>query len=615
MTQGPYNSLSLYNRFQTVLNQPRTTFDAFPDYANAVHMFFQSIGWDNNIEYPVCFTSPLSFFVYKKRPTGIVSYQEFKYRKKNSLRITSRTFPSFLRSLEIPIGTSYNRRNLLSELESVLKRYPYNAREKLMSNLIQDDPDTAAFLRDKVKVDSEKNLYFDGIGGAFPYHPIYLADQYFNANPNLISRYLSELIHDPSLQEACPDAPYSFPAKSLLYRSGGHFRRFVSLSWDKDFSYKQPISLDFPVKALNYKKPPAQLPTQVCSWLFRLTGGNTKLAYRLANRLATAASPNPAGKNITIICTRQHTISMIAMLNQLFDSILCRPFWKIRENAPLPLPSFNQLCRPSSVKSLFMEQCLGKGIILVRDSAISDVARPTLNKLISGKRIPIKNSFFPLQNLHNRIHIFCISEDYNRALALSKDLKAELLDFSAIELPKEINFNFNHKDIAWLRSVFLPHGLTDYLPPCFQKEDHVTFDWVIEFLQDWCTVREGNLCDRHTVYDSYCAAYRHTHFGAEPPITKGQFVKRARVFLDAGKFPKMSYHKVRTCQKMFFDGLAFLPLPNEACSHVPDVHEHTFSEYLDALHAQAFSLPLSPAMSVTVSNSGINKRPLPESTD
>ena len=202
----------------------------------------------------------------------------------------------------------------------------------------------------------------------------------------------------------------------------------------------------------------------------------------------------------------------------------------------------------------------------------------------------------PKQNLINRIHIICISQDRSKAQKISQELKTEMIDFSAFELPVTNLGELSRDDVAWLRTVFLPHGLAESTQPVRKERRQRSSDGVEEFLLDWCTVCEGNLCDRASVYAAYCACYCHTHPGLQPPLTMGRFVKQVKKRIGRGALSKVTYRKVRAQQRMFFDGLVCpseLPPPVSVPS--PSVRD-SFSDYLLAINEDAPGMFLSKGL-------------------
>ena len=51
--------------------------------------------------------------------------------------------------------------------------------------------------------------------------------------------------------------------------------------------------------------------------------------------------------------------------------------------------------------------------------------------------------------------------------------------------------------------------------------------------------------------------------GKQPPLTLGRFCKVAKGLLGKGIYRGASYHKVRTDQKMYFDGIVCIKAPSD----------------------------------------------------
>lgn len=143
------------------------------------------------------------------------------------------------------------------------------------------------------------------------------------------------------------------------------------------------------------------------------------LLDRFTRRLAYAASPNPCDRNATVICTRHNAQALLAVLTRVYGPLLCFFNGNIRASADLPLPTLDQLCTPGRLADFYLQQAAGRGVCLVRTFPVSDTAKPVVNKLLNGGRIQVTVPNFPKQNLYNRTHFFCVSQDYNRALKLS----------------------------------------------------------------------------------------------------------------------------------------------------------------------------------------------------
>ena len=597
------DKLSSYQRLVLVCNGIPAETEEDVEYDSARAAFLAAIRWPLNQWIPGFLIDPTGFFYYKKRPAGVVCLTSFPFNDRPSTRITSRTFPSFLRFHGIPEGPSKERNALLAALTNLLKKQKYSVRETLLTQLKATDVHATNFLVHKVIVDGEKNLFFDPSSKRAPFVPIALTSHYnvFKKRKALTNRYLSEIIHEPTDTENRSYWPPRLPTKTLLYYRRSNATQFQAVGWDTALASKQ-YDTDCPVKALLCCDRPAAVPANAAAWLFHMTGGELELLDRFARRLACAASPNPCSRNATVICTRHNAQALIHILTLVYGPLLCSYNGKIRDSADLPLPTFNQLSTPNRLADLYLQQATGKGVCLVRDFPVSDTAKPVVNKLLRGNRIQIEIPYFPKQNLHSRIHFFCISQDYDRALKLSRNLKAELLDFSAAELPASELPALSAEDIAWLRMVLLPYGLTEREPKPKKRTPAKHPDWVEEFLHGYCEIEPGACFDRHDIYDAYCQCYRYLHPGTEPPLTEGRFVKAAKQMLGKGTLSNVEYRKVRSRQRWYFVGLMPYIPANPDHDPVPPPID-SFTAHLQAIHdAASFKISLPPGMKVGVSS-------------
>lgn len=348
-------------------------------------------------------------------------------------------------------------------------------------------------------------------------------------------------------------------------------------------------------------KAPDHVPPGAATWLFQLTDGDVAQVDRLAELLSRAASPAPDDSNMTVVCSRENSELLKTLFSQVLSPLVLTSGPKPSERTGSSLPSLNQFCRTSSLLQLYDAQGMGQGVAFVRDIEVSDTARPILKKLLTGKSIALSSPYLPKQYLYNTTHFICISQDPQKARKLSQSLKVPLIDLSSSEIPLCSPPELSPKDIAWLRSVFLPYGLAERKTAVKPEKTPAPSDWVYEFLSEFCSVKPDSRCHRKTLYSAYAACYRHTHPGLEPPLTQGRFVKAVKPYLGKGEFRHVSYRKIRSEQKMYFVGLtcpAELPAP----ASVPDeTHTDPFTVYLETIHSMRPSFSLQSNLQVKVS--------------
>ena len=555
-------AITLYDEFQFVLASYALISpykDALDNYCRATHYPVSAL--------PPCLCDPLLFF-YTRKHTKFLFYTDgFRFAGTISYRVTHRTFPSLLRDLGFAEGPIDLRHCLLEELDKLVRKFPYTEREAMCKKAFKLDHDYTAYIEKNLRVSSCKNLYVPQLsnvhsGGValFPYSTI-LSPRF--KRPSAFSRsfmrqHLSSIVRDPKAN-AVND--YVFPDDCLIFAndsvsSGSSFHILTPQSAPMFQSVETPLLL--PTKMLFFDVLPPKIPAGAVAWLFQLTGGNLDLLDQLAALLARAASP-ASSKKVSVLCSTQN-------LDILLD-FLCAVLYPLVSpdmHAQLHSPkSLNNYCRVSGLQRLFIDQESGAGVFFANDTAVSDSARPILKKLLSGHPISISVPGFPKQTLCNRNHIIVVSSNPEKAARLSKALKVPFLDFSKYELPVNLPVSdLSDEDLNWLRCAFLPYGLVDK-PQQSNRIKFPSVSWVEDFLKDCCALQSGTLCDRHDFYADYCACYTARFPGKQPPLTLGRFCKVAKDLLDKGIYRGASYHKVRTDQKMYFDGIVCIKDPSD----------------------------------------------------
>lgn len=576
-------------------------------YSTALHDYCAAISYTLDL-LPACLDNPLAhFYSLKGRRNCIFAYEPFPYAIWDSTKVSKRTFPSLLRYCEIPDGPSDLRDVLFDALRKLVQDYPYNERDILMKEIIRKNPLFAQFLWQNVIVSPEHNLFCffksPTFHSFFEYIPMLSANLPIPkaVNKSVLKRYLSIVARetDQQNQQCQPEDP--FPAKSLLFYGGVPNRKFQLLSYESGFVISDLQEPLFPVKALPYLKAPDHVPTGAATWLFHLTGGDVEQVDRLAELLARASSPAPSDTNMTVVCSRENSELLKTLFGHVLSPLILTSGPKPSERAGSSLPSLNQFCRTTNLLQLYSAQGMGQGVAFVRDIEVSDTARPVLKKLLTGKSIALSSPYLPRQYLRCKTHFICISQDPQKARKLSQSLKVPLIDLSSSEISLESPQELTPKDISWLRSVFLPYGLAERKTAVKPEKTPAPFDWVYEFLSEFCSVKPDSRCHRETLYSDYAACYRHTHPGLEPPLTQGRFVKAVKPYLGKGELRHVSYRKIRSEQKMYFVGLACpdeLPVP----APVPDeTHTDSFTAHLEAIHSMRPSFSLKSNLQVKVS--------------
>ena len=548
------SSVKLYKRFQSTLAQ----YALINPYMDALDNYCRATSYPINA-LPPCLCDPLLFFYTRKYTKFLFCADGFWFANTISYRVTQRTFPALLRNLGFAEGPAYLRYCLLEELDRLVRKYPYSERDLFSKKAFKIDHIYTAYIETNLKVSSRQNLYVpllsNGVSSwfaLFPYSTIF--SPRFERSPlyskSFMRQYLGAIARSPR-KNAVDD--YVFPDDCLIFfNDSAHPDSKYYILTPQSAPMFQAVETPFllPTKVLPFEALAHKIPTSAVAWLFQLTGGNIELLDQLAALLARAASP-ASRKKVSVLCSTQN-------LNVLLD-FLCAILHPLVSSCTLTRPQFfmslNNYCQASGLQRLFIEQESGAGIVFAKDTAISDTARPTLNKLLTGRPIPISVPGIPKQTLYNRNHIIIVSSNPEKAARLSKDLKAPLLDFSKHELPVNLPVSdLSDEDLQWLRCAFLPYGLVDK-PQQSSCAKTPTVSWVEEFLRDCCALESGVLCDRHDFYTAYCACYSARFPGKQPPLTLGRFCKAAKMLLGKGIYHDASYHKVRNDQKMHFDGI------------------------------------------------------------
>lgn len=483
------------------------------------------------------------------------------------------------------------RNKLLDALAALIKTYPYTEQEVHYKVALTKDAAYAEELFSSVIISSEKNLYYSmqyfyrlQKGTVFPYATILapFIPKHKNFSVSFMKQCLRSIGRDPKRIKA----PTVVPDNCLVFYDAltNSSKNFCILEYVPSYGYyltKIDTVPLFPMKALSYTYPSKILPDGAAVWLFRLTRGDTILLDRFSEFLARAASPQYNGKNITVLCTKQNQQTLLSLLYEILSPLV--PYDDNNKDVK-SLPSLNKICRPSMLQKLFTDQETGSGVVFVRQTSLSDAARPVLKKLLAGQPIPIKTRHCPKQYLHNKTHIICFSSDPQKAAQLSKSLKSPLLDFTEKEIPIPYSAaELPSENIRWLRNVFLPHGLL--APSHYEPEKTVNIsssDWVDVFLNDCCEVCHGALSDRQAFYASYCECYQAAHPGKKPPLTCGRFAKVVKQKLSKGPFLQVKYHKVRKYQKMYFEGIL---CTKKAGDIKASLKESQYDQFLSYLHS------------------------------
>lgn len=565
----------------------------FRNYMSALDDYLQEVNFCNT-PLPACLQNPLAYFYCRKRI--IFSYDSFLYGRWQTFRVTFKTFPPFLRYWNIPIAKPEQCRNLLNALTALVQKYPYSEKDIWMKKIMQYDQHMAELLLQTRFSIHQHNLFFLASGKLFSWAPILFWDfSCFQSVPtSFIKNFFTAIIN--SQKDAGEQKTLLPEQPCVIFYSGSLHPKFCAVTYQAALEKTDIPALPFPTKALPYLRQPQSVPPNAAAWLFHFTGGDLTLVDRFALFLARASSPVPKGKQMTILCSRENAEELKAFLQQLLG-----PDFIAKDGKPAgsdgTLPSLNRLCQKSSLENLYREQNLGKGIVFAGDRPVSDSKRTTVKKLLESKKVSLSSKYLPKQNLYNTLHIVSISKEPGTAYRLSTSFSVELLDFSPHEIPCRALPELEHQDIAWLRTVFLPFGLTDPRRASKRQKTTASSDWVEEFLTQYCAVSAGNLCDGMTLYAAYDAFYRQMHPGLKTPLTKICFVKRVKTFIGKKAFKQVSYHKVRADQHWYFDGFV---CPVELPTPPPPKPISAFSAHLDEIHQTRLKLSLSPNMQVKV---------------
>lgn len=557
------NNRSLFARISSVIgtvedHQGNTLFDQWKSttlaesllvqYQQDLASYLQEI---EIVQCPNALAYPLLFFYSQRSSRSIFTIIPFQYGEfRKSKELTRKTFPSFLVNycnIRYVKGTKSTA--LYNALCRLIQDYPYNKLEMIINRLKDYNLQFALLLQTSLlfRFSSTGNLYFDTqilnpnqFDTEHRYQPIFKFVIPKDVPYVLVKSLFRELyaVHHKSGNSQGTLKEYATTQiENIFGNPGATHRSSVHYSFEVDQFIKTPLQSNKNYTAI--KQVPVSrsntistVPEGVLHFLQSECGNNIGIVNQFSMFLSLSMSPSEGGA--TILCTQNP-----ALLRNLLANVM-----GISPNIPTfgkRSLSFNMLSKSSWQQYLFVFQEQGLGIAFIADTIPSDPNLSTIKKLLKGKQIRLKTPIFPTQHYQNKIHFVCITSDPKKAFTLKDRLKADLIDFSATEVPSNENMaHFTEQDFHWFRTSFLLHGLKlrtiratgiDITPQDTAPERPDIEENIGNFLAECCQYDAGAFCNTEDVYDSYSYYISATQNGRSAPMQKRTFNKRLRELL------------------------------------------------------------------------------------
>lgn len=275
--------------------------------------------------------------------------------------------------------------------------------------------------------------------------------------------------------------------------------------------------------------------------LYELSNGNFKTLGIILNMLSEIINGVSSSSKPTVILAEKE-------LNKKLIN-----FFDMFSDHTISSVDYAELTKIKGLHRLSIEFYLGSRVNVVIDGKIpeTELSVKKLSKLMSGKKISVKNPSFP-GNLHfeNKMPFVYITESHLRYRKMKTIYGAagfEILSKNIDKItPNKAAANYIRYSIGSLKQ-----SLDDNKRELSNISRKVTEDDIFkQFTKDCCRIRDEAICEKAVLYKAYASYYKN-HFGGEP-MTKIIFGKKFSMF---GSFETVRPHSSRKYYPYCFKGI------------------------------------------------------------
>ncbi len=300
--------------------------------------------------------------------------------------------------------------------------------------------------------------------------------------------------------------------------------------------------------------------------LYELSNGNFKTLGIILNMLSEIVNGVSSSSKPTVILAEKE-------LNKKLIN-----FFDMFSDHSISAVDYAELTKIKGLHRLSVESYLGSRINVVIDGKIpeTELSVKKLSKLMSGKKISVKNPSFP-GNLHfaNKMPFVYITESHMKYRKMKIIFGAAGFEILSKNLDK---INYNKAAATYIRCITgsLKQSLDSNKRQLSNISRKVTEDDIFkQFTKDCCRIRDEATCEKAVLYEAYVNYYK-KHFGGEP-LTKIIFGKKFALF---GSFETVRPHSSRKYYPYCFKGIELdeekiKSMETEKVSH----HDTTYEKF------------------------------------
>lgn len=300
--------------------------------------------------------------------------------------------------------------------------------------------------------------------------------------------------------------------------------------------------------------------------LYELSNGNFKTLGIILNMLSEIVNGVSSSSKPTVILVDRE-------LNKKLIN-----FFEMFSDPPISSVDYAELTKIKGLHRLSIEFYLGSRVNVVIDGKIpeTELSVKKLSRLMSGKKISVKNPSFP-GNLHftNKMPFVYITESHLRYRKMKTIYRADGFEILSKNLDK---INYNKAAATYIRCITesLKQSLDGNKRALSNISKKVTEDDIFkQFTEDCCRIRYDAVCEKAVLYEAYVSYYK-KHFGGEP-LTKIIFGKKFAMF---GSFETVRPHSNRKYYPYCFKGIELdkekiKSMETEEISH----HDTTYEKF------------------------------------
>lgn len=294
--------------------------------------------------------------------------------------------------------------------------------------------------------------------------------------------------------------------------------------------------------AYKHLKTSYDTPAEIAHrFLYELSNGNFKTLGIILDMLSEIVNGVSSSSKPTVILAEK----------ELHEKLI--NFFNMFSDHTISSVDYTELTKIKGLHRLSVEFYLGSRVNVVINGKIpeTELSATKLSKLMSGKKISVKNPSFP-GNLHfaNKMPFVYITESHLRYRKMKTIYGAagfEILSKNIDKItPNKAAANYIRYSIGSLKQC-----LEDNKRELSNISKKVTEDDIFrQFAKDCCRIRDEAICEKAVLYEAYASYYK-KHFGGEP-MTKIIFGKKFSMF---GSFETVRPHSSRKYYPYCFKGI------------------------------------------------------------